>query len=908
MLQTKELVKIYRPKKGVPVTALNKVTLTFPEKGMVFLLGKSGSGKSTLLNVLGGLDDYNGGEIIIKGVSSKFFRRKHFDSYRNTYVGFIFQEYHVLEEYTVGANIALAIELQDRHATDEEINEILKAVDLEGFGNRKPNELSGGQKQRVAIARALVKKPEIIMADEPTGALDSNTGRQILETLRKLSKEKLVIVVSHDREFAENYADRIIELADGVVINDVERNVDGEEAEGIAFAGNTVEIPGGYHLTEDDRKAINDYIDKLKTGKINLEIGEVGVSSRNFVPTDSSKIKLQDGSSFKLIKSKLPFKNAFNMGARALNYKKFRLAITILLSCISFAFFGLSDTFSAYTDAKCRANTLYDNGFEYVSVSKSKHLGEGDDSYWKEDGYKLSLANFDEIEKATGVRMHGVYVPNNGKFSFDKNTNPSVKLTDTDYNIYNKRFTGAAEIDKEVLDKLDFEILAGTLPDGDKNEIAVSEYVLEIFKNTYYGDGTYEINAEGKKIYNYYAVKEAKHLIGKILNMNGTEYKITAVVDTGFNVDRYLPLTVSEENITDSKMIKIGSLQKEFEMASQYSFASVMMVGEGFIDRLAGKLPLIAKPIDGEYRINSREFTVHSDYLCRFENIDLKDVHWVDGPRTKLGEKELIVSYDTLEYMGLDAPKTIDGWAERMGTENNYTVWKNFLANADDDDFLADRGYKVVGIIEESNDIFKSVICHDNLYYQFVDEGDNFYTYAVGAMPKTKSGVKKFVDYCYDEDSDIQFWIRNSATWKLDTVSAELSKFAMIFLYIGLGFAAFAALMLANFISTSISYKQEEIGILRAIGSRGVDVFRIFFAESAIIALTNFILSTLIVGITTNVLNNIIRETTLITILSFNLRQVVLLFIVSGVVAFLASYVPVKKVASMKPIDAIRNR
>ena len=118
MLETRELVKIYKPKKGVPVTALNKVTLKFPEKGMVFLLGKSGSGKSTLLNVLGGLDKYDNGEIIIKGVSSKKFKQKHFDSYRNTYVGFIFQEYNVLDDFTVGANIALAIELQNRKARD----------------------------------------------------------------------------------------------------------------------------------------------------------------------------------------------------------------------------------------------------------------------------------------------------------------------------------------------------------------------------------------------------------------------------------------------------------------------------------------------------------------------------------------------------------------------------------------------------------------------------------------------------------------------------------------------------------------------------------------------------------------------------------------------------------------------
>lgn len=169
MIEVKNLIKAYRPKKGEPVQALKGINLKFEEKGLVFILGKSGSGKSTLLNMLGGLDQFDGGEIIVKGKSSKEFAQADFDSYRNTFIGFIFQEYNILNDFTVGANIALAMELQGKKATNETLNRILKEVDLEGFADRKPNELSGGQKQRVAIARALIKNPEIIMADEPTG-------------------------------------------------------------------------------------------------------------------------------------------------------------------------------------------------------------------------------------------------------------------------------------------------------------------------------------------------------------------------------------------------------------------------------------------------------------------------------------------------------------------------------------------------------------------------------------------------------------------------------------------------------------------------------------------------------------------------------------------------------------------
>ena len=154
MLQAINVSKIYNPKNGTTVKALDGVTISFAEKGMVFLLGKSGSGKSTLLNVCGGLDSPTSGEIVVKGRSSKDFSQSDFDSYRNTFVGFIFQEYNILNEFSVEDNIALALELQGKPKDKKVIAELLEQVDLTGFGKRKPNTLSGGQKQRIAIAPA----------------------------------------------------------------------------------------------------------------------------------------------------------------------------------------------------------------------------------------------------------------------------------------------------------------------------------------------------------------------------------------------------------------------------------------------------------------------------------------------------------------------------------------------------------------------------------------------------------------------------------------------------------------------------------------------------------------------------------------------------------------------------------
>ena len=902
MLETRELVKIYKPKKGVPVTALDRISLKFPDKGMVFLLGKSGSGKSTLLNVLGGLDKYDGGEIIINGVSSKNFTQQHFDSYRNTYVGFIFQEYNVLDEFTVGANIALAIELQNRKASDAEINDILKEVDLEGFGARKPNELSGGQKQRVAIARALVKNPRIIMADEPTGALDSNTGRQVFDTLKKLSKEKLVIVVSHDREFAEQYADRIIELSDGHVISDVELdtadNAD-DTKETLSFSGNVIEIPGGYHLTEEDRTAINEYIQKLASQPAHMNIKTA--SLHRFKNTDISKIADRDGSGFKLIKSKLPLKNAFKIGAAGLKYKKFRLVMTILLSCISFGLFGLSDTFGAYNHIETCTNSLVDSGVKYLSVAKSKKVGEGAGEYWKTYGYGISDKNLSEISEGVGSKMHGVFKPMNGNLSFESQTDPSAKLTETEYNIYSAAFSGFAEIDSDVLVDMGFGVLAGSLPDGGKDEIAVSEYIYEVFKKAGYTDGTASV---------YEKINSYADLLGKTLTLDGVKYTITAIVDTNFDIDRYKSLTEKKDYQSNADKMIDFVLYNEYATASAYSYAGIAMVGAGHIEKLVAAEPPMTAITEGfiSFSGTGGDYGVDSQYMARLDDIKGESIIWLDGEKKTLGEKEIIATADALQVYTEDGQ--ITDYAEFFKNNNTLSAWEyNFTDDKNTD------GYKLVGIIDNSAEdsgskLSSTVVASDSLFERFTDGADNIYDFAVGAMPQDKDALRSAVSYCYREDSPVRYQIQNSVTYELDSVNEVLKVLSKYFFWIGVGFAAFAALMLANFIGTSISYKKQEIGILRAIGSRSNDVFRIFFAESFIIAMINFVLSAAGVFTATALINYLLRRNVgiLITVLNFGIRQALLLLAVSILVAFLASFLPVRRIASKRPIDAIRNR
>lgn len=278
MLQIKDLKKTYQLKHGETVEALKGISLNFGKSGLAFVLGRSGSGKSTLLNLIGGMDRPTDGEIVFGGRSSKDFSGKDFDAYRNTHVGFVFQEYNLINEYTVRENVGLALELQHRKAEKERIDEILRRVGLtdekgETLGERRVKDLSGGQKQRVAIARALVKDPKILLADEPTGALDADTGRELFDLLKVLSKERLIIVVTHDRALAETYGDRIIRIEEGRVVADSSPQ---EEEE-----------------------------------------------------TDGEKIAL--------VRPRMPIGKSFVLGAKALTLKKVRLAFSFLLSVLTFS-------------------------------------------------------------------------------------------------------------------------------------------------------------------------------------------------------------------------------------------------------------------------------------------------------------------------------------------------------------------------------------------------------------------------------------------------------------------------------------------------------------------------------------------------------------------------------------------
>ncbi len=274
MIKVENLTKIYKSKKKEKCKALDGVSFSTDDKGFVFVIGKSGSGKTTLLSLIGGLEEMTSGNVTVNGHSLKNKRNKEFVGYRNSTIGYIFQDFHLIDELTVKENVALSLNLQNSY-DDTAVSAALCDVGLGGYETRYPKELSGGEKQRVAIARALVKNPSVILADEPTGNLDTKTTEQILKLLKKLSETRLVMIVSHNLNDADKYADRIIELSNGKVINDYVRNPNFcDEAK--VVSGKLI-LPIRARITSEQCKNINE---DLKNGKIK----EIEQTDNAFIP------------------------------------------------------------------------------------------------------------------------------------------------------------------------------------------------------------------------------------------------------------------------------------------------------------------------------------------------------------------------------------------------------------------------------------------------------------------------------------------------------------------------------------------------------------------------------------------------------------------------------------------------
>ena len=352
MIKISHLNKIYKSKKRRKCHALNDINLTLPGTGLVFVLGKSGSGKSTLLNLIGGLDSISSGSISVDGNDLADFKERDFCNYRNTHIGFIFQDYHLIDELTVYENIVLSLNLRQIEDRDKVKNALAK-VDLAGYEDRYPTELSGGEQQRVAIARAIVKNPRIILADEPTGNLDTGTATAVIELLKVLSKECLILIVSHNINDANNYADRIIELRGGKIISDRSRNP--AFLDQMSLENGELIYPQGLALSDTDIDFINGNLTKFvkKTDK--------------FLPTVEPK---QEEKRVKIENKSLAMGKKIGLSGKFLKNKSLAISLSSFMVAVIMVIMALAQTIIAFDGSKIIDEEMRKSNLDSILLNK----------------------------------------------------------------------------------------------------------------------------------------------------------------------------------------------------------------------------------------------------------------------------------------------------------------------------------------------------------------------------------------------------------------------------------------------------------------------------------------------------------------------------------------------------------
>ena len=945
MLEIKNVSKFYKGKNQQTVRALDDVSVSFPETGMVFLLGKSGSGKSTMLNVIGGLDAFDSGEIIIKGKSSKSFKERDFDSYRNTYIGFIFQEYNILEEFTVEKNIALALELQGKDAGSASVDAILTQVDLQGYGKRKPNQLSGGQKQRVAIARALIKDPEIIMADEPSGALDSATGRQVFETLKKLSENRLVIVVSHDRDFAENYADRIIELKDGKILNDsFKRKAPIQQVSNAVIAsGDTIFIQPGHQITGQEKDFLEKAISNNQHGvvisldkNINQNFKKFAKMDENgnrefFDDTKPADVKLGSDKNFKLIRSRFKYWDSFKMGASGLKLKKVRLFFTVFLAAVALTFFGVADTAGSFNPARSMYDSMLSGGVHSVSITKREVVAQTNGSGQEYTNvYDCKANNSDIISLGKQFPNHdfvgGYDISVQMKYPIDNVKSSRYYLTHSSvgYDL------GSDERTRLGLG----EMKAGSYPTTD-NQVAITDYQYENYRDLKYDDGTSSFSS----------ISSYADILTKSLKMDDKYYQICGVVDTKFDFEHFRPLKPEET----SRDLDIWMLEQELTNILEYGFSNALFFKPGLqaLEKNTAFASSRGVKYDYDLRLSSNYAT--SERIAKLSSLDQSGIIWFSPSKSTLMENEVLVSLNMLRNMG---GHSIAYSSNQSSGLINFNIWgspssgnpytsigsfKTALTDAIRTNYVgtdlvmrnmrtnATTDLTIVGIYDgmftdsiipnidnSTNDLIRTVFLDDVFIKNFFDTA--FAPYKVIQSPLTGNNSQ---DYAlikhvsnFGWDNEAEFVLKNQFSGFFDSFAPTVKTISNVFVYIGIGFAVFAALMMMSFITMTISYKKREIGILRAIGARQSDVYKIFFNESLIMTTINFIFAVIFTIAAVMLLNSAIGGGLgmSIVLLSFGIRQVVLLAGISVAVAAIASFLPVRKISKLKPIDAIQNR
>ena len=882
MITVKNLTKVYTDHDKKSLTALKNISFKLPDKGLVFITGKSGSGKSTLLNLLGGLDNITKGDIIADGNRFSKFTPLDYDKYRNSYIGFIFQDYCLLDDLTVYENIELGMNL---NAQEEKsiIHHILDKVHLKNCENRYPRELSGGQKQRVAIARALAKNPELFLADEPTGNLDSKTAKAIMKILKDLSATKLVIVVSHNLEDAETYGDRIIELADGEIIRDEEK-MQGYEDKLELINGKLI-LPHAKELTPDDLKTIN------KLQKQN-QIYEFDKRQDGFYPANnditSQKIVITE-------KSKLSFSQSLKLAWTFLKRRKLSFIITSLIITCIMSILGICQFFVKFD---------YKTAINEAVASENITLLTGYKSEYVDKDYDILNTTF-------------IYPINSDDISAFDNTDYDKEY----FKLYNNaiHIAGASQLLRQEIQLFAQTNLANFYALESYGTLTCNlNYLKNTFANgndcTFYGNPTDK--PYGIIITDYIAdallyqhpekYTSYTDILGRFYETNSTySHYINAIIDTGYK-DKFESLKTEIMHEYESK-VSLGKTSQIYETARFESFAHTVESSLGIA------YSLNADYINAIQNIESKNFT-RLDYS--YVSTSNEDISYIDSLvaynstdndyfNIILNENEIALS--TKAYNKLFNTNYNSTNIHEYITPTTITLSKYYRTNSIDDTPLITKELKIVTLIGSDNYI--SLLNEKTLlefrkfdtfnYALFFDDIDN-----VGSL--------------YSATKDRAFSINSEAFMSVCTMAEIVDIFNGFFTVINIGLLLACLLLLINFGAGNIRKRKFEIGVIKAMGGRTSEVGKIFIIQLIGVGLIVCVLSTIsllaLSGIVNSILTNamffFLKSTTLknTTIIQFNLLVLVLDILMILGITILSAMLALRKLHKIKPINIIKHK
>lgn len=900
MLELKNISKIYHTA-GFSQKALDGVSISFRENEFVSILGQSGGGKTTLLNVIGGLMRYDEGDLIIDGKSTKKFSDKDWDYYRNVRIGFIFQSYNLISHQSVLENVKLSLTLANKNTANMEEKAIkaLERVGLKDHIHKKPSELSGGQMQRVAIARALVNDPQILLADEPTGALDSETSTQIMDLLKEIAKDKLVIMVTHNKTLAEEYSTRIIGIKDGRIISDSNpyeksdksdnfkiskialklktalglsfNNLLNKKARTIltAFAGSigiigialilSISTGASEFIEENQKNALKSYPIDIERNSVDLsslgQMGEEETQKNDPTKVISNDIGLKNRSKL----SGTGFENDLEKFKQYLENNSPKLNEEIGNNFISYSYNGKFDIFTK--DSK--GEVINTDGSEFESARPTSFnflpgFGNGNQNpnfsqlITTEDG-EISPMVKEEYEIVEG--------------KWPEKANELILFTD-----YNNKILRSKFYELGFLPKKEYEDILNDLNNNKKvdikkvtlnpKDIIGHEYKILTPSDYYEKDGESFVNIKNDKAKVDKLIDEAKTLriVGIARKVNDDDNRIIQT-----------PLAYTENftkemisYVEDQEIIKRQVDKKDINVLNNLKF----------------------KAENEDEKVNQSK-----NYLENLSENNLFKVNaWIMQNRKDLVEK-IQKENKKLAMIGKIPANPTENTSNRqmidfLLKENDRKTYLDIY-----DEFLKDYSYKKnldeLGYINEKNPSKISI---------YVDNFEN------------RDKVKKFIDE-YNEDKKIEEKI--SYTDLIGIISKSITDIIGAISYILIAFVGVSlivsSIMIGIITYISVFERTKEIGILRAIGASKGDIYKVFMAETLIIGLLSGL-----IGVGLTYILNIFITRIMVNMSGFEniaarlpAGAALILVLISITLSLLAGLIPSRIAAKKDPVEAL---